>query len=182
MYSKFNTQNVENAEEREQNVIPPARLKMITLSFCLGVLPISLLLLFLNALPLFHDHWEGLDFLIYIFFVSIFGWFLAATILICTLLSFYYQIQLLLTTRAVGGLSLISVALQSIVFMLLAVSQFMRNIDWWKWSFDGVSGKDTYLIMNLSSVVGYFFTGVGFGVLFVTGWWIRRGGGSVRLD
>lgn len=182
LYSKFHTQVAEDAELREQNIIPPARLKMITLRFCLGVLPISLLLLFLNALPIFHDHWEGLDFLVYIVFVSFFGWFLAVTLAVFTLLSFLHQIRLLLTTRSEGSLSLTSMPLQSVVFMLLAVLQFMRNIDWWKWSFDGVSGKDVYLIMNLSLYVGYFFSGVGFGVLFVIGWWVRRGGGAVRLD
>ena len=182
MYSKFNTQNVDNAEATEQNIIPPPRMKLITLRFCFGVLPISLLLLFLNALPIFHDHWEGLDFLVYMVFVSFYGWFLAATLAVFTLLSFLHQIKLLLATRSEGSLSLTSMALQSVAFMLLAVLQFLRSIDWWKWSFDGVSSKDFYLIMNLSLYVGYFFTGVGFGVLFVIGWWVRRGGGGIRLD
>ena len=166
----------------ERKIIPPARLKTTTLRFCLGVLPISLFLLFLNALPIFHNHWEGLDFLVYMVFVSVFGWFLAVTLAVFTLLSFLHQIRLLLTTRLEGSLCLTSMALQSVVFMSLAVLQFIRNIEWWKWNFDGVSGKDFYLIMNLSLYVGYFFTGVGFGVLFVIGWWVRRGGGAVRLD
>ena len=99
-----------------------------------------------------------------------------------TWLSFLNQIKLLLATRTEGSLSLTSMALQSVVFILLAVLQFMRNIDWWKWSFDGVAAKDIYLIMNLSLYVGYFFTGVGSGVLFLIGWWVQRRGRGIRLE